>query len=102
MPFGAPASYFVEVSLHGATVEEFLKQCLEAVEKLGWTLGQTYETGFSATITHPESTWAEEFTLNIKYGVAAMKSQSSSDVITDLGQNQINIKSFLHVLEHGD
>jgi len=95
MAFGLSPKYAEDFPLDSLTNEQFLVIAIEAAKKLGWHIGHTSETGFSAFTSFSMSSWSEEITVKIENGNAALKSECTGNQMADWGKNEENIEELV-------
>lgn len=77
------------------TKKQSLVLAIEAAKRLGWNIGHTCETGFTAYTSISMLSWSEEVKVRINVGSISIKSECTGSQIFDWGKNRKNIKLFI-------
>ena len=97
MAFGLSPKHVQELPLADLTTEQFLVIAIESAKYLGWNIGHTSETRFTA-FTQFSGSYSEEVKVNIENGVVYLKSECTGNQIVDWGKNKKNVELLIETI----
>lgn len=84
-----------ELPLENLREDQFLTAAIETSNRLGWIIGNTTSTGFTAYTNNGLFAWNAEIKMKIINGTAILQSHSRENEPRDVVGNKMNIKNFV-------
>ncbi|HSQ44171.1 MAG TPA: hypothetical protein VLM16_04190 [Ginsengibacter sp.] len=84
-----------QLALENLKEDQFLTIALETSNRLGWIIGNTTSTGFTAYTNNGLFAWNAEIKMKIMNGSATLQSQSRENEPADVLGNKMNIRNFI-------
>ena len=84
-----------QLPLENLMEDQFLTVAIETSNRLGWIIGNTTSTGFTAYTNNGLFSWNAEIKMKIINGTAILQSHSRENEPEDVLGNKMNIKNFI-------